>query len=165
MYNAKATFFILGKHAVLFPETVMEIQKRGHLIGGHSYSHSRENDDIEKGLETVETITGEKIIFIRAPYNDWKSFPSLKSMKGKKIVGSTFHSYDWRLKGVEATVGYYTKNIAKCSVITMHDGDHKVDRGSRPDQMIEALPQILEKTKGFKYVRLDEMELVLKEVE
>ena len=36
MYNAKATFFCIGKNAELFPELVNEILKRGHAIGNHT---------------------------------------------------------------------------------------------------------------------------------
>lgn len=38
-YNAKATFFCIGKNVELFPELYQEIIDRGHAVGNHSYSH------------------------------------------------------------------------------------------------------------------------------
>lgn len=38
-YNAKATFFCIGKNVELFPELFKEILDRGHSVGNHSYSH------------------------------------------------------------------------------------------------------------------------------
>ena len=38
-YNAKATFFCIGKNVELFPDLFKEIIDRGHAVGNHSYSH------------------------------------------------------------------------------------------------------------------------------
>ena len=38
-YDVKATFFTLGYIAEKFPELIREIDKRGHEIASHSYSH------------------------------------------------------------------------------------------------------------------------------
>ena len=37
--HVKATFFLVGKQATLYPELVREICRRGHQIGSHSYAH------------------------------------------------------------------------------------------------------------------------------
>ena len=38
-YNAKATFFCIGKNVEMFPELFEEVKRRGHAVGNHSYSH------------------------------------------------------------------------------------------------------------------------------
>lgn len=38
-YEAKATFFVLGRVAEKYPELVAEILNQGHEIGAHGYSH------------------------------------------------------------------------------------------------------------------------------
>lgn len=40
-YNAKATFFCIGKNIEKHPEIVKQIIAEGHLVGNHSYSHSK----------------------------------------------------------------------------------------------------------------------------
>ena len=43
-YNAKATFFCIGKNVEMFPELFEEVKRRGHAVGNHSYSHVRDID-------------------------------------------------------------------------------------------------------------------------
>ncbi|MHA1993559.1 MAG: polysaccharide deacetylase family protein [Candidatus Hodarchaeales archaeon] len=77
-YNIKAGFFIPGEVAELYPDTVTDIYKDGHEIGHHGYSHknpasctlSEEKFEMEKGIEVLEDITGEKPIGYRAPAAD-----------------------------------------------------------------------------------------------
>lgn len=69
-YNIKTTFFVLGKWVEKYPNIVKEIFNRGHLIGNHSYSHSKEGcADFEKVEEIIFNIIGMHTKFIRPPYN------------------------------------------------------------------------------------------------
>ena len=40
-YDAKATFFVLGKNVELYPDLYQMIIDRGHKVGNHSYSHQK----------------------------------------------------------------------------------------------------------------------------
>ncbi len=40
-YNAKATFFVLGKNVELYPDLYQMILERGHKVGNHTYSHQK----------------------------------------------------------------------------------------------------------------------------
>ncbi|MFI3287186.1 MAG: polysaccharide deacetylase family protein [Rikenellaceae bacterium] len=40
-YDAKATFFCIGKNAEQHPELLARIREEGHAIGNHSYSHAK----------------------------------------------------------------------------------------------------------------------------
>lgn len=40
-YNAKATFFCIGKNAEQHPELIERIRAEGHAIGNHTYSHCK----------------------------------------------------------------------------------------------------------------------------
>ena len=73
--NIKATFFILGWIAEKKPEVVQLIHAGGHEIATHGYSHRSLTElspeefkaEIEKSLERLEKITGQKVIGFRAP--------------------------------------------------------------------------------------------------
>ncbi len=73
--SLKATFFCLGEMGRLFPETVLEIDRRGHEVGCHSNVHLPLNtltkeeclDDTRKALDSLEQCLGKKIISYRAP--------------------------------------------------------------------------------------------------
>jgi polysaccharide deacetylase family protein (PEP-CTERM system associated) len=71
----KATFFILGYVAEQFPELVLNIDREGHEIASHGYSHRRIPDqspqefeqDIIKSKTILEGITGKAVKGYRAP--------------------------------------------------------------------------------------------------
>ena len=77
-HNLKAGFFIPGEVAERYPETVMEISGDGHEIGHHGYSHRNpascslleEKEELEKGTEVLEELTGIKPMGYRAPAAD-----------------------------------------------------------------------------------------------
>ncbi len=69
-YNAKATFFCIGKNAELYPQILHKIRAEGHTIGNHSYSHNkgwgmgceRYVEDIDMANEILKTT------LVRPPY-------------------------------------------------------------------------------------------------
>ena len=40
-YNAKATFFVLGKNVEMYPDLYQKILDAGHKVGNHTYSHQK----------------------------------------------------------------------------------------------------------------------------
>jgi len=75
-YQVQATFFVLGYVADQHPALIEHIQAEGHEIGVHGYYHrfvSRSTPDefardLERCVEAVERITGERPLGFRAPY-------------------------------------------------------------------------------------------------
>lgn len=73
--DTKATFFCLGWIARTYPDMIKRIQQRGHEIACHSDKHFfvREmtpesfNDDLRMALDSLENITGQKVVSFRAP--------------------------------------------------------------------------------------------------
>lgn len=58
-YNAKATFFVLGKNVELYPDLYRMIIDRGHKVGNHTYSHQKGwTMDIERYLEDIDLADG-----------------------------------------------------------------------------------------------------------
>lgn len=74
--GTKATFFILGYVAERCPGLVKEIARRGHEVGCHGYSHQfvfkqspeEFRREMEKSLEILEKLSGQKIVSYRAPF-------------------------------------------------------------------------------------------------
>jgi peptidoglycan/xylan/chitin deacetylase (PgdA/CDA1 family) len=74
--KATATFFVIAKKAEKYPEIVREIVKRGHRVGLHAYAHDRffslrtperVKNDLLRGLDVIEKITGERTLLFRPP--------------------------------------------------------------------------------------------------
>ncbi|WP_226482317.1 polysaccharide deacetylase family protein [Natrinema amylolyticum] len=67
-HDCRSTFFVPGRVAEEWPETVREIHERGHEIAHHTYSHvhprymsaEREETEFERTVDVIEDLTGEK---------------------------------------------------------------------------------------------------------
>jgi len=73
-YNVKATFFVLGLVANKFPDLVKEIDRRGHEVASHGYSHQliynqsykEFKDETKKSKSILEQIIGKSVVGYRA---------------------------------------------------------------------------------------------------
>jgi peptidoglycan/xylan/chitin deacetylase (PgdA/CDA1 family) len=73
--NVQATFFIIGKNAELYPNTVTRMVQDGDVIGNHSYSHSANHaltqygiNDMRKGEVAISVVAGVKPRLYRPPH-------------------------------------------------------------------------------------------------
>lgn len=73
----KATFLMVGRMAVADPEMVREVDRRGHTVGTHTWSHrnlrgltpQRAEAEIELGISAVSRALGKPVApFFRFPY-------------------------------------------------------------------------------------------------
>jgi len=75
-YKINATFFTVGYVAEKHPDLIEDIVSKGHEIASHGYSHTdirkmtKESfeSDLVNSLETLQRISGERIIGFRAPW-------------------------------------------------------------------------------------------------
>jgi len=74
---AKATFFMLGQRAMMYPDLAQEVERRGHTVGTHTWSHanlqrksaSGIETEIELGISGVQKALGKPAApFFRFPY-------------------------------------------------------------------------------------------------
>jgi len=73
--NQKATFFVVGWIAEKYPDIVKRIDALGYEVGSHSHFHqlmyeqSRKEveEDLNKSIDILESLTGKKITSFRAP--------------------------------------------------------------------------------------------------
>jgi peptidoglycan/xylan/chitin deacetylase (PgdA/CDA1 family) len=144
-YNARATFFCIGKNVVSFPEVYKQILDEGHGVGNHTYNHlngwKTENEtyhnDIAKASEVIDSA------LFRPCYGRITSFQAknLKQvMKGKEptIVMWDVLSGDF---DTECTPQQCLANVVLASVpgsiIVFHDSEKAFPR------LEYALPKIL----------------------
>ncbi|MFW5867056.1 MAG: polysaccharide deacetylase family protein [Armatimonadota bacterium] len=80
-YDCRATFFLVGKQAVMYPDLVQEIVDRGHEIGSHSQTHVNLSRLDRLGVEqelvrsrgSIRQACGRVVTLFRPPggnYND-----------------------------------------------------------------------------------------------
>lgn len=75
----KATFFVPGMTADRYPDAVRAIRRRGHELGSHGYGHrppaqlsaAEEREELVRGIEALQQITGERTTTWRSPSWEW----------------------------------------------------------------------------------------------
>ncbi|KRD11307.1 polysaccharide deacetylase [Flavobacterium sp. Root901] len=136
-YNAKATFFCIGKNIETHPEILQKVIDEGHLVGNHSYSHSKFFDfyteptirkELQKTDKLLEKFTSKKINFFRPPYG--VTTPSIgRALKitGHKTIGWNIRSLDGGTTNVELILNRIKKRVSPGGIVLLHDtGSHSV---------------------------------------
>ncbi len=125
--GVKASFFITGQNAEKYPELVERMQREGHLIGNHTYSHiqltkqNREQfrEELVKTNGIIREITGEDPVFVRPPYGSWdKKFEEELNMFP---VLWTIDPLDWCTKDAGNVARRVISKAKENAVILMHD--------------------------------------------
>ncbi|WP_345141536.1 polysaccharide deacetylase family protein [Flavobacterium ginsengiterrae] len=136
-YNAKAAFFCIGKNIEQHPEILKKVISEGHLVGNHSYSHSKFFDfynakkiteEIQKTDQLLEKFTAGKINFFRPPYG--VTTPSIRralKITGHKTIGWNIRSLDGGTQNQELILNRMIKHISPGGIVLLHDtGSHSV---------------------------------------
>ena len=168
-HNVKATFFVIGENVERFPETCQRIQKEGHVIGNHSYSHSRWLAlkpqkgiiyELQLAQEAIHSVSGMKPVLFRPPYGFWTPW-MLRTVHRLGLEAITWDNMtdDWEsTKDAEDIAGAILKKVRPGGIIVLHDGRNgrlSYDRAS----LVEALPPILAdlEQEGYQFVTVTEM--------
>ena len=164
--GAKATFFVLGRHAERWPQLVERAAREGHQIGNHGYHHRKLHRrgpgyvrrDLVMGRDAIERAGGGTPRFFRAPHgfrSPWVN--AIARSLGERTVGWTLGLWDTTLPG-EAEIA--RRAIARArprSILLLHDGDGYDPAGDRA-QTAGALPAILRglRERGYAFDLLPE---------
>lgn len=123
-YNAKATFFCLGKNVVLYPENFERILKEGHAVGNHTYNHLNAWKTSKKQYIN-DIISCEKIFhskLFRPPYGKLKPGIRTHILKDYKIIMWDIMSYDFDANlSAEECIANVLDNVKSGSIIVFHD--------------------------------------------
>lgn len=154
--NVKATFFLIGKNAEMYPETVKRIEQEGHVIGNHTYSHIKltciSNDkaieEIRKTNDIIENITGKKVEYIRPPFGSWTE--KLEKSVDMKPVFWSVDPRDWSVLNTDSVTCHIVNNTSEGDIILMHDiFETSVDAAMN---VIDILRQ-----RGYEFVTVEEL--------
>lgn len=159
-YNAKATFFCIGKNIETHPEIIKQIIEEGHLVGNHSYSHSKFFDfynakqireEIQKTDALLEKYTSKKINFFRPPYG--VTTPSIRralNVTGHITIGWNIRSLDGGTKNQDLIFNRLIKHISPGGIVLLHDtGKHSV-------LVLEQFLQFLEQN-SYEVISIEEL--------
>lgn len=127
-YNARATFFVVGKNVNGYPSTVKRAYNMGCEIGNHTYSHvyltkqsvADLKTQISKTDAAVKAATGVTTQILRPPYGSYKT-NTVKANVGKPIIMWSVDTRDWEHKSASKTLASVKSNVKDGSIILMHD--------------------------------------------
>ncbi|MBP1973183.1 polysaccharide deacetylase family sporulation protein PdaB [Cohnella thailandensis] len=164
-YDAKATFFVIGRRAERFPEIVRREVSEGHEIANHTYNHLYFNgrnrlqdiaDEMDRTGEKLAEISGQKPRWFRPPggfYNE--TVIRMAKERGYTVILWSWHqdTRDWVSPGVGHIVRKVLNNARNGDIVLLHD------HVAGSTQTVQALEQILPelKRRGYRMVTVSEL--------
>ena len=150
-YNAKATFFVIGRQAAAQPELIERIWAEGHGLANHTWNHPSlsgiswprfESEIVRTGL-----VLGERgSAWIRPPYGATdRNTIGFAARLGYKTVLWTVDPRDWSRPGANVIAQRVIGRSGPGSIVLMHDG------GGYREQTVAALETILRSLSGRGY--------------
>lgn len=134
-YNAKATFFCIGKQIEKHPEIVEKIFTDGHTIGNHSYSHSNWNgffstqkivSEIEQTNGLITSFTNKKNRLFRPPFGVTNpNIAKAISKTNQTAIGWNIRSLDTVIKNENSILERIKKRVQPGSIVLLHDTSAK----------------------------------------
>jgi peptidoglycan/xylan/chitin deacetylase (PgdA/CDA1 family) len=170
-YQAKATFFVIGRHVKSFPDLVFRMQQSGHEIGNHSFRHERMNkmklaemiEEIEKTNLEIKNITGREPRYFRAPGGQYSAGVYQGALKtNMQVINWSLNAGDYQnelvYSGEKTPFNQSAQEILKHLSKMIKGGDIVLMHNGAP-QTLEALPQLIEMLhkKGLKLVTVSEI--------
>ena len=153
-YNAKATFFCIGKNVEMFPELFEAVKRRGHATGNHSYSHVKgwgmKTGDYIRDVDMASDMIKSNLF--RPPYaRIGTNQARVLSERYNHIMWSIIsRDYNRNLSG-DACARNVIPYLEPGAIIVFHDSIKCAPN------LFEALPQVLEaiKEKGLVCKRIE----------
>jgi peptidoglycan/xylan/chitin deacetylase (PgdA/CDA1 family) len=153
-YDAKATFFEIGKNVAEHPDLTKRIHAAGHSVQNHTWTHAdlrslsaaAFRQQVTSTDQAIRAQTGGTPGCLRPPYGSMNTTVRQRAKAlGKDLVVWTIDSRDWTKPGTTAIVQRVLKSVHSGSVILMHDG------GGNRSQTVAALPIVLKTLKAQGY--------------
>jgi len=178
-YQAKATFFLIGRYVRECPDLVKETIARGHLVGNHTETHpnllwltpTQVRIELRLCHDAISKVMGAPPKWFRPPFgmrNPWVILAAREL--GYRTALWTLLPGDWREKPAEWLIPrmqpiaqHAQRSLAKTSgaaagdILCLHDGAHRQLNGDRR-RTIVALEHWLPRWRdlGLEFVTIEE---------
>ena len=131
-YNAKATFFCIGKNIEQYPDIYQNIIKNGHAIGNHTYNHLNgwKTDNIQYYKNILQAAKHIPSKLFRPPYGKIKPTQANYLLKrGWRIImwNSLSADFDTSIDGITC-FNNVISTMKNGSIVVFHDSEKAFDR-------------------------------------
>ncbi|KMW58015.1 Peptidoglycan N-acetylglucosamine deacetylase [Candidatus Rhodobacter oscarellae] len=127
----RATFNLIGRSVVTWPDIVRRIADEGHEIGNHTWTHpnlARHGDasvlrEIDRTTEAIFKVTGRPPVTFRPPYGSFtlRQRKMLWKARGMPTVLWSVDPLDWKRPGSSVVRRRIVANSVPGSIILSHD--------------------------------------------
>lgn len=126
-YDAKATFFVVGKEVKKHPKIVKAAYEAGHEIGNHTFNHSRlttlSSKQMKHQIQSTDAIIkatiGQNATLFRPPYGAYNK--TVINQLNVPLTMWSIDTLDWKHRDPKKTVQAINKQAKNGSIILMHD--------------------------------------------
>lgn len=129
--GVRATFFVVGARAEAHPELVRRMVAEGHVVGNHSYTHSRRFplrslgrtvEELRRTGEVLHRITGRQPRLFRPPFGVTNpTIARAVRRLGLDPVGWSIRSLDTMGQSPERVAARILRRLHPGAVILLHD--------------------------------------------
>jgi peptidoglycan-N-acetylglucosamine deacetylase len=171
-YDAKATFFLIGRWALREPALVREIAARGHALGNHTYSHptmplhgagairselARCRDAVERAGVRFSEVGGRMPML--PPYGRRRP-ATLRVLAEEGYVPVTWSvtGYDWRRWEPAGRIARRCVHARDGDLILLHDGSDRNPAEDRSRSLAAARAALEHHSaRGLRFVTVPEL--------
>ncbi len=166
--GVKATFFLIGMNARLYPEVAARIARDGHVIGNHTDSHPAgfalrparyQRVEIDRAEESIHAVTGVYPHLFRPPQGI-RSPWMMQVLAKDSLVTVTWDEApgDWLPYSAAQLAAYTVAHAHPGAIILLHDG---LNLSRHPDRSatVDALATIIDRLReeGYSFVTVPEL--------
>lgn len=158
-YDAKATFFMIGRQLDDHPEIAKSVADAGHEIGNHTERHqdltkldpAGIRQQIKSTSDKISDITGIRPYLTRPPYGAYNdNLKNDAANHGDSIILWSVDSLDWQTRNAAAINREIQQQLTSGAIILMHD-IHPTTADALP-QLMETLHQ-----QGYQFVTVSQL--------
>ncbi|MBQ3903600.1 MAG: polysaccharide deacetylase family protein [Eubacterium sp.] len=155
-YNAKATFFMVGKNALDHPKNLERKIALGCELGNHTQTHEHygsnvTRSDIKKCTASIKKACGQKPTCFRSPGGSTTSLIRDECKKeGMPLYYWSIDTLDWKYRNEDHVYNAVMDNVKDGDIILMHELYY-----STADAVERIVPALIKR--GYKLVTCEEL--------
>lgn len=157
-HGARATFFVVGRSVVTFPEVIERIVAEGHTLANHTWSHDSlptlTEEEFNRTLLRTQSALGEHATPCFRPPNYHYNDETVRraAALGLRMVLNTGDTADWQRPGADVIAAKIVASARPGVILVLHDGGG--DRGQTIEGLRSALDQLRHKRFAYEPVCL-----------
>ncbi|MBQ8310051.1 MAG: polysaccharide deacetylase family protein [Clostridia bacterium] len=161
-YHVPATFFMVGKNVINYPDAARAVLRAGHEIGNHTFSHYHMNILNEEGLsdelgrceDALEELCEYRPHLFRPPEGAVTQYVRHCSDAGDyELILWSLDTRDWESKNTDSIVRTVLSQIQPGDIVLMHD--YIGVKSKTPEALEILLPELLRR--GYEFVTVSQL--------